>query len=40
VLLSVAVLNALVVSWLIWMQPEYGRRFVAWVLRGKAAKAD
>ena len=32
-LLSVAVLNALVVSWLIWMQPEYGRRFVAWVSR-------
>ena len=39
-LLSVAVLNLLVVIWLIWMQPEYGLRFVAWVLRRKAAKAS
>jgi MFS family permease len=32
-LLSVAVGNAVVVGWLIRMQPEYGRRFIAWMRR-------
>jgi len=30
-LLSVALLNALAGAWLVWRQPLYGRRFVAWV---------
>jgi hypothetical protein len=34
-LLTVAVFNALVVAWLVWKQPVYGQRFVAWVLRRK-----
>lgn len=36
-LLSVALFNAAVSIWLVWMQPEYGRQFVAWVLRRKEA---
>jgi MFS family permease len=32
-LLTVALINAVVVGWLIWKQPEYGRRFLAWALR-------
>ena len=38
-LLSVALFNAVVVGWLVWMQPEYGRRFLAWVLRRKTEGA-
>jgi hypothetical protein len=29
-LLSVALLNALAAGWLIWRQPLYGQRFLAW----------
>ena len=37
-LLSVALLNALAAAWLVWREPAYGRRFVAWVRRrGHAA---
>ncbi|MCE1161808.1 MAG: MFS transporter [Thiomonas sp.] len=36
-LLSVALLNALAAGWLIWRQPLYGRRFVAWALRRSPA---
>ena len=37
VLLSVALLNALAGIWLVWRQPVYGRRFVAWLRRSPAA---
>lgn len=37
VLLSVALLNALAGTWLIWRQPLYGQRFVAWLRRAAAA---
>ncbi len=30
-LLSIALLNALAGAWLVWRQPVYGRRFVAWL---------
>lgn len=33
VLLSVALLNALAGTWLVWRQPLYGQRFVAWLRR-------
>lgn len=36
VLLSVALLNALAGIWLVWRQPVYGRRFVAWLRRSPA----
>ncbi|MDE1953061.1 MAG: MFS transporter [Betaproteobacteria bacterium] len=32
-LLSVALLNALATAFLLWRQPLYGRRFVAWMMR-------
>ncbi|MDY0329280.1 MAG: MFS transporter [Thiomonas sp.] len=35
-LLTVALFNALMLAWLVWKQPIYGRRFIAWVLRRKA----
>ena len=38
-LLSVALLNALAGAWLIWRQPLYGRRFVAWA-RQRAAMEE
>ncbi len=38
-LLSVALGNAAVVGWLVWMQPAYGRQFLNWALRRKAAQA-
>ncbi len=32
-LLSIALLNLAAVAWLLWRQPLYGRRFVAWLRR-------
>ena len=32
-LLSIALLNLAAAAWLLWRQPVYGRRFVAWLLR-------
>ncbi|OIQ65020.1 acylglycerophosphoethanolamine acyltransferase [mine drainage metagenome] len=37
VLLSVALLNALAGTWLVWRQPLYGQRFVAWLRRAAPA---
>ncbi|MHB0921654.1 MAG: MFS transporter [Thiomonas delicata] len=41
-LLSVALLNALAAAWLVWRQPLYAQRFVAWARRrgGGAAAAS
>ncbi|MGE0071616.1 MAG: MFS transporter [Thiomonas sp.] len=34
-LLTVALGNAVVVGWLVWLQPDYARHFVRWLLRRK-----
>ncbi|MEW6560305.1 MAG: MFS transporter [Pseudomonadota bacterium] len=37
-LLTVALLNAVVAGWLVWMQPEYGRQFINWLRRRKTLR--